>query len=185
MNERLDFGAVACLRVDVISETGWFDDATFKRELATYGGPEQSQYRVAWTPENAGGYAALLTITGLDGTVRRILLDTGWDRGWMDEAYAKLGIDPMCPCATAGDEFGRQAFRSEALNNTPEIVGAIDDRGAAIGVRFNVLLCTAIKLNTPEAQSGFVRNLPRQVHSRLRRRHARSTDARVNVDEHS
>ena len=95
MNNRLDFGAVESLRVDVISETGWFDDATFKADMVAYGGSEQSQYRVAWTPENAGGYSALLTITGLDGAVRRILLDTGWNRAWMDEAYARHGIDRM------------------------------------------------------------------------------------------
>lgn len=95
MSDRVEFGAVQALRVDVISETGWFDDGQFKADMATYGGPEQSQYRVAWSPDNAGGYAALLTITGLDGSVRRILLDTGWSRAWMDEAYARLGIDRM------------------------------------------------------------------------------------------
>lgn len=47
MNERLDFGEVAGLRVDVISETGWFDDARFKQDMADYGGSEQTQYRIA------------------------------------------------------------------------------------------------------------------------------------------
>ena len=34
MDERLDFGEVAGLRIDVISETGWFDDAIFKKNMA-------------------------------------------------------------------------------------------------------------------------------------------------------
>jgi hypothetical protein len=46
--------------------------------LAEYGGAEQTQYRSAWDPENAGRYAALLTVTSLDGDQRKILLDTGW-----------------------------------------------------------------------------------------------------------
>ena len=66
MNDRLDIGEVAGLRVDVISETGWFDDARFKQDMADYGGSDQTQYRIAWDRENAGGYAALLTITLLD-----------------------------------------------------------------------------------------------------------------------
>src|SRR5207342_1604250 len=71
MGERLDFGEVAGLRVDVISETGWFDDARFKQDMADYGGSEQTQYRVAWDRDNAGGYAALLTITLVDGDVKK------------------------------------------------------------------------------------------------------------------
>ena len=47
MSEKLDFGGVARLRVDVISETGWFDDARFKQNMADYGGSEQTQYRIA------------------------------------------------------------------------------------------------------------------------------------------
>ena len=48
------------LRVDVISETGWFDDARFKQNMADYGGSEQTQCRIPWDHENAGGYSALL-----------------------------------------------------------------------------------------------------------------------------
>jgi 7,8-dihydropterin-6-yl-methyl-4-(beta-D-ribofuranosyl)aminobenzene 5'-phosphate synthase len=95
MSEGLDFGEVAGFRVDVISETGWFDDARFKQNMADYGGSEQTQYRIAWDGENAGGYAALLTITTLDGEDRKILLDTGWNTEWMDYAFARRGIDRM------------------------------------------------------------------------------------------
>ncbi|MGA7455120.1 MAG: hypothetical protein WBW73_29050 [Rhodoplanes sp.] len=67
MSNKLNIGAVASLKIDVLTETGWFDDAKFKQNMAEYGGAEQTQYRVAWDAENAGGYAALLTITLLDG----------------------------------------------------------------------------------------------------------------------
>ena len=87
MSDRLDIGAVKSIKINVLSETGWFDDARFKQDMADYGGTEQTQYRIAWDRENAGGSAALLTITTLDGENRRILLDTGWNTDWMDRAY--------------------------------------------------------------------------------------------------
>lgn len=95
MREPVDIGAVASLTIDVLTETGWFDDARFKQDMADYGGPEQSQYRVAWSADNAGGYAALLTLTLLDGDRRRILLDTGWNPEWMDYVFARHGVDRM------------------------------------------------------------------------------------------
>ena len=95
MSERLNIGAVKSLRIDVISETGWFDDAIFKKNMADYGGTEQTQYRIAWDRENAGGFSALLTVMALDGEQRRILLDTGWNTEWMDGAYARHGVDRM------------------------------------------------------------------------------------------
>ena len=95
MSDKLDIGAVASLKIDVLTETGWFDDAKFKQNMAEYGGAEQTQYRVAWDAENAGGYAALLTITLLDADQRKILLDTGWSNDWMDYVFARRGVDRM------------------------------------------------------------------------------------------
>lgn len=95
MSDRLDIGAVRSLKIDVLTETGWFDDARFKQNMADYGGSEQTQYRIAWDRQNAGGYAALLTITLLDGDEKKILLDTGWNTVWMDEAFARQGVDQM------------------------------------------------------------------------------------------
>jgi 7,8-dihydropterin-6-yl-methyl-4-(beta-D-ribofuranosyl)aminobenzene 5'-phosphate synthase len=95
MSDRLDIGAVRSLKIDVLTETGWFDDARLKQNMAAYGGPEQTQYRIAWDAENAGGYAALLTVTLRDGDQRRILLDTGWDTEWMDYVFARHGVDRM------------------------------------------------------------------------------------------
>jgi 7,8-dihydropterin-6-yl-methyl-4-(beta-D-ribofuranosyl)aminobenzene 5'-phosphate synthase len=93
--DKLDIGAVASLKVDVLTETGWFDDARFRADMAAGGGPDQTQYRIAWDAENAGGYAALLTVTLLDGEERKILLDTGWNTEWMDHVFARHGVDKM------------------------------------------------------------------------------------------
>ncbi len=95
MSDKLDIGAVKSLKIDVLTETGWFDDARFRQNMTEYGGPVQSQYRVAWEPENAGGYAALLTVTLLDGDERKILLDTGWSNAWMDYVFARHHVDRM------------------------------------------------------------------------------------------
>jgi 7,8-dihydropterin-6-yl-methyl-4-(beta-D-ribofuranosyl)aminobenzene 5'-phosphate synthase len=95
MNDKLDIGAVKSLKIDVLSETGWFDDARFKQDMAAGGGSEQTQYKIAWDAENAGGYAALLTVTLLDGDQRKILLDTGWNTTWMDYVFARHGVDGM------------------------------------------------------------------------------------------
>ena len=85
MSDRLDIGAVKSVKIDVLTETGWFDDARFKRDMAAGGGSQLTQYRIALDAENAGGYAPpLLTVTLLDGDQRKILLDTGWNNDWMD-----------------------------------------------------------------------------------------------------
>jgi 7,8-dihydropterin-6-yl-methyl-4-(beta-D-ribofuranosyl)aminobenzene 5'-phosphate synthase len=95
MRDKIDIGAVRELKVDVLTETGWFDDARFKQDMAAGGGSEQTQYKIAWDAENAGGYAALLKVTLLDGDQRKILLDTGWNTTWMDYVFARHGVDTM------------------------------------------------------------------------------------------
>ena len=94
MSDRLNIGAVESVKIDVLTETGWFDDARFKQDMADYGGTEQTQYRIAWDAENAGGYSALLTITTLDGDQRKVLLDTGWNTDWMDYGVCSRGRRP-------------------------------------------------------------------------------------------
>lgn len=95
MRDKIDIGAVRELKVDVLTETGWFDDARFKQDMTAGGGSEQTQYKITWDAENAGGYAALLTVTLLDGDQRKILLDTGWNTTWMDYVFARHGVDTM------------------------------------------------------------------------------------------
>ena len=95
MKADLEFGQVAGLKIDVLTETGWFDDGTFKGQMMAYGGTEQSQYRIPWDWNNAGGYAALITVTMPGGDEKKILLDTGWNTDWMDYVYRRHGVDRM------------------------------------------------------------------------------------------
>lgn len=95
MKADLEFGEVEGLRIDVLTETGWFDDATFKGTMLAYGGPDRSQYAIPWGRDNAGGYAALITVSMPDGDEKKILLDTGWNTEWMDYVYARHGVDRM------------------------------------------------------------------------------------------
>lgn len=64
---RTDIGTVRGLKIDVLPGTGWFDDAAMKDTMMAHGGPSASQYAVPWDWENAGGYAALITVTLADG----------------------------------------------------------------------------------------------------------------------
>ena len=82
-------------KIDVISETGWFDDARFKQNMAEYGGAIKASTVLLGIGEIAGGYAALLTFTLLDGDESKILLDTGWSNDWMDYVFARHRIDRM------------------------------------------------------------------------------------------
>ncbi len=95
MKGDLEFGQVEGLRIDVLTETGWFDDATFKGDMLAHGGPDQSQYAIPWSRDNAGGYAALITVSMLGGDQKKVLLDSGWNTEWMDYVYARHGVDQL------------------------------------------------------------------------------------------
>jgi len=91
----LDIGVVKSVKVDVLSETSWFDNERFKKSMMDYGGAATNQYTIPWEWDNAGGYSALITVTTLGGEQKRILLDTGWNTEWMDYVYQRHGIDRM------------------------------------------------------------------------------------------
>jgi len=46
-------------------------------------------------PENAGGYSCLIDVELLDGSRKKILLDSGWSYGWTDKCFKREGIDKM------------------------------------------------------------------------------------------
>jgi 7,8-dihydropterin-6-yl-methyl-4-(beta-D-ribofuranosyl)aminobenzene 5'-phosphate synthase len=93
--DKIDIGEVRSVKVDVISETSWFDNDKFKANMTEGGGASTSQYSIAWDPENAGGYSALITVTTLEGEEKKILLDSGWSNAWMDYVFEKKGIPGM------------------------------------------------------------------------------------------
>lgn len=94
--KKVEFGEVKSVKVDVLTETSWFDNTTLKNELIAGGGAAVSQYKTPWSWENAGGYSALITVTTLDGNERKLLLDSGWNTDWMDYIFEeKNNIPPM------------------------------------------------------------------------------------------
>ncbi len=85
--KKVDIGAIKDLRIDVLTETSWFDNDVFKKNIMDYGGAMTNQYTIPWEWDNAGGYSALITVTTLEGNERKFLLDTGWNNEWMDYIY--------------------------------------------------------------------------------------------------
>jgi len=55
----------------------------------------QFQMENAVHPENAGGYACLIDVELLDGSRKKLLLDSGWSFAWTDECFKREGIDKM------------------------------------------------------------------------------------------
>ena len=84
---KVALGQVKSVKVDVLTETSWFDNDIFKKNMMDYGGAMTNQYEVPWVWDNAGGYAALITVTELDGKERKFLLDSGWNNDWMDYIF--------------------------------------------------------------------------------------------------
>jgi len=97
----VDIGVLNRLRILCISETGWFDTKEVFDDIDAAGGFEVDQYGIPWPPfgdlhaDNAAGFAALLEAETGDGTVRRVLFDTGWNPAWMDRRFAEEGIDRL------------------------------------------------------------------------------------------
>jgi 7,8-dihydropterin-6-yl-methyl-4-(beta-D-ribofuranosyl)aminobenzene 5'-phosphate synthase len=94
-------GELGRLRVLCISEVGWLDNNTLLGDVKAAGGMSASQYQLAWPPfgtlhaENAAGVSALIEAEELDGKVRRLLFDTGWNSAWMERRFAREGVDRL------------------------------------------------------------------------------------------
>jgi 7,8-dihydropterin-6-yl-methyl-4-(beta-D-ribofuranosyl)aminobenzene 5'-phosphate synthase len=87
-----DIGYIKSLKVDVLTETSWFNNDQLKKDMMDYGGAMTNQYIIPWNWENAGGYSALLTVTTLEGKERKFILDTGWNTEWMDYIHKMNNI---------------------------------------------------------------------------------------------
>jgi len=93
--KKLDLGEVKSVKIDVLTETSWFDNDNLKKHMLDYGGAMTNQYAIPWDWDNAGGYAALLTVTTLEGKERKFLLDSGWNNDWMDYIWEMNNIPAM------------------------------------------------------------------------------------------
>ncbi len=84
---KVDIGQIKKLRIDVLSETSWFDNAVFKKNIMDYGGAMTNQYTIPWNWDNAGGYMTKITVYPLQGDPKVFLMDTGWNTEWVDYIY--------------------------------------------------------------------------------------------------
>jgi 7,8-dihydropterin-6-yl-methyl-4-(beta-D-ribofuranosyl)aminobenzene 5'-phosphate synthase len=92
---KTDIGQCKNVRVRCISELGWFDTKKLVSQMKAAGGGKTNQWIIPWDPKNAAGSSTLIDMETLDGRHHKILLDTGWSRDYMDEAYKREGIDKM------------------------------------------------------------------------------------------
>ena len=91
-----DIGQCKSVKIKCISELGWFDSKKLLKQIM--GAPEKvktNQWTVGWDPQNAAGSCTLIDVEQLDGTHHKILLDTGWNKYYMDQAFKREGIDKM------------------------------------------------------------------------------------------
>ena len=93
--KKIDIGEIKSLKIDVLTETSWFNNDQFKKDIMDYGGAMTNQYIIPWKWDNAGGYSVLMTVTTLEGKERKFLLDTGWNNEWMDYIYEMNNIPAM------------------------------------------------------------------------------------------
>ena len=93
--KKSDIGEIKSIKVDVLTETSWFNNDQFKKDITDYGGAMTNQYTIPWQWDNAGGYSALITVTQLDGKERKFLMDTGWNNDWMDYIWEKNNTPAM------------------------------------------------------------------------------------------
>jgi 7,8-dihydropterin-6-yl-methyl-4-(beta-D-ribofuranosyl)aminobenzene 5'-phosphate synthase len=93
--KKVDIGEIKSVKIDVLTETSWFDNDNLKKHMLDYGGAMTNQYTIPWDWDNAGGYAALVTVTTLEGKERKFLLDSGWNNDWMDYIWEMNNIPAM------------------------------------------------------------------------------------------
>ncbi len=48
---KVNIGEVKSVKVDVLTETSWFDNDIFKKNMMDYGGAMTCQYSIPWDPK--------------------------------------------------------------------------------------------------------------------------------------
>jgi len=99
--DQTEIGELKGLRIKVVSETSWYDNNVFLSDVKKAGGLLVNQYTIPWTVEgvasgykgsNLGGFATYIEAELLDGSVKRLLLDTGWNPEWMEKRFVEEGV---------------------------------------------------------------------------------------------
>jgi 7,8-dihydropterin-6-yl-methyl-4-(beta-D-ribofuranosyl)aminobenzene 5'-phosphate synthase len=94
-NGKLSFGACRAVTISCVSEIGWSSNEGLMLDIAAAGGIAASQWHIPWQEENARGSCSLLEIEALDGSRRRLLIDSGWNRDYMRARFAATGVDEL------------------------------------------------------------------------------------------
>ena len=67
---KMILGTVRSLSVTCLSELSWHDNARMRLDVRDAGGLSADQFDVKWTPGNAAGVSALLSMADAEGRVR-------------------------------------------------------------------------------------------------------------------
>jgi 7,8-dihydropterin-6-yl-methyl-4-(beta-D-ribofuranosyl)aminobenzene 5'-phosphate synthase len=92
---KMALGKAKSLSVKCLSELSWHDNARMRLDVREAGGLSVDQFDVKWTPENAAGISALVSVTAGDGRPWKILMDVGWDLAYMDAVFRREGVDRL------------------------------------------------------------------------------------------
>ncbi|MBU0514511.1 MAG: MBL fold metallo-hydrolase [Proteobacteria bacterium] len=91
-----DIGQCKSVKVTCVSEVGWWDTKKLIKGLMAAGGPKKAdQWTMPSDLNNGAGSSSLIEVTLLDGKVKRILLDTGWNPAYMAWRYQMTGVDKL------------------------------------------------------------------------------------------
>ncbi|MEJ2328220.1 MAG: MBL fold metallo-hydrolase [Chromatiaceae bacterium] len=88
-------GACRSLTVTSVSEIGWWSTERLLDDIKSGGGAAACQWGMHFDPDNAAGSCTLLEVEDRLGKVTRILLDAGWNPGYMSERLRATGVDRL------------------------------------------------------------------------------------------
>jgi len=93
---KYDIGQCKSVRIKCVSELGWHNSKKLLKQLLS--APQKvktNQWTIPFDPQNAAGSCTLIDVELLDGSHHKFLLDTGWGKYYMDQAFKREGVDKM------------------------------------------------------------------------------------------
>ena len=94
-SNKYDIGLCKSVEICCISELGWKDNKNLIGNVQKFGNLNTSQYKIEWNKENSAGSSSLITIETLANKTHKFLVDSGWDKEYMDECFKREKIDKL------------------------------------------------------------------------------------------